>query len=559
MATVDGLVSRVRLELGDLATNFTTTLTGTGGTEYYVKAKPLEILGLSVKVNGVTQPQNGVGATGYTVDAMRGVITLNTAAATTDTIVVSGVHYRYFTTDDLTTFVSTAITQHTYNRTDNYGRQMTVTLLPGVEEYPIVILASVEALWALATDASFDINITAPDGVVIPRNQRFTQLSQIIAQRKAQYTELCAALNIGLYRIEMATLRRVSRTTNKLVPVYVPQEIDDSRKPERVYVPNDLMGRVPTPTTAQVYDIVLVQGDYWEAEFDFPNTMEALENYTIKAQVRTYPESPTLIASFNISLIYPIHGTGGTGTVSGSGASTTILDSAIATTDVGLLVSGTNIPSGAKVGTVTAGTSFILVNSAGTPITPTGAVSSVSLIGNTHKLLLALTPDISQKLPLKAYWDLQFTKSTGGNIWYEWTPIKGQVFADRQVTNDGTAPSSVVHIAGSVRTVSTYNISLSGVMTIDGVTLANGDRVLVNGQTDKTQNGIYIVNSSGAWARASDANSSSTLIPGLQVFVDKGATTYGETGWVLNNTTPVNVGADVITFVNTIQKGWNRN
>jgi hypothetical protein len=479
VATVDGLISRVRLEIGDLATSFTSTIQGNGGKEYYAKAKPLEAVGLTVTVDGASKAN----PTDFTVDVMRGVIKFNAVVATTSTIVVSGTHYRYFTTDDLTTFVNTAVTQHTYNRTDSYGRQMTVTLLPDVEEYPVMLLASIESLWSLATDSAFDINITAPDGVQIPRNQRFSQLSAIIGQRKAQYQDLCAQLNVGLWRLEMGTLRRVSRTTNKLIPVYVPQEIDDARKPERVYLQNDLTGRTPIPTTAQVYDIVLMQGDYWEAIFDFPDTMEALEDYTIKAQIRTYPESPTLIASFNVS----------------------IYDS------------------------------------------------------GTKKLKLALTPDVTQNFPLKAYWDLQFTKSTAGVVWYELTPIKGLVFADRQVTSDGNAPVSTVHIAGSVRTVSTYNISLSGLLTIDGVTLANGDRVLVNGQTTTYQNGIYIVNSSGAWVRATDADTSAELIPGLQVFVDKGATTYGETGWVLNNSTPVNVGTDPISFVMTIQRGWSRN
>ena len=67
----------------------------------------------------------------------------------------------------------------------------------------------------------------------------------------------------------MGTLRRVSRTTNKLVPVYMAQEIDDSRRPERVYIVNDLNGRAPLPTTVQILDLKMVKGDSWEIEFDF--------------------------------------------------------------------------------------------------------------------------------------------------------------------------------------------------------------------------------------------------------------------------------------------------
>jgi phage-related tail fiber protein len=52
----------------------------------------------------------------------------------------------------------------------------------------------------------------------------------------------------------------------------------------------------------------------------------------------------------------------------------------------------------------------------------------------------------------------------------------------------------------SVRAASTANIAtLSGPMTLDGVALVAGDRVLVKDQTTAGQNGIYVV-AAGAWA-----------------------------------------------------------
>ena len=53
------------------------------------------------------------------------------------------------------------------------------------------------------------------------------------------------------------------------------------------------------------------------------------------------------------------------------------------------------------------------------------------------------------------------------------------------------------------RVATTANISLSGLQTIDGVSLIEGDRVLVKNQTAGANNGIYDV-SSGAWTRATD-------------------------------------------------------
>jgi hypothetical protein len=310
VAVFSDLLSRVRLELGDTASQFTTKLTGDGTTkDFYLKVKPVDATYLTVTVNNVVQAN----PTNFTVEEHLGMIHFKVAPVANASIVVEGMHYRYFTTNELTVFIDTAVKQHTDNRTDSYGSGVTIASIPPVEEYPVALLAVLEALWALATDASFDINITAPDGVMIPRNQRFAQLSSIIQARKEQYRELCAALNIGLFRIEIGILRRVSRTTNKLVPVYMAQEIDDSSKPERVYIENNLKGRTPVPNTIGVYDIIITQGDSWKIEFDFPvdltsywdpETLWVIEGKTtLKAQVRTYPESPTMAAEMKITPI----------------------------------------------------------------------------------------------------------------------------------------------------------------------------------------------------------------------------------------------------------------
>lgn len=296
MAVLSDLLSRVRLELGDSAKQFTVTLTGNGVTkDFYMTVKPVDATYLTVKINGVAQAN----PTNFTVEENLGMIHFVTAPAENAVISISGTHYRYFTTNELTTFVNTAVTQHTDNRTDSYGSNITIASIPPVEEYPVALLATVNALWALATDASFDINISAPDGVQIPRSQRFSQLSNIIAQRQQQYRDLCSALNIGLWRIEMGVLRRVSRTTNKLVPIYMSQEIDDSTKPERVYIENNLKGRTPLPSNVGVYDIILTQGDTWAVPFDFPLD---LTNYLVKAQARTYPGAPVIAAEFTCTV-----------------------------------------------------------------------------------------------------------------------------------------------------------------------------------------------------------------------------------------------------------------
>lgn len=296
MAVFSDLLSRVRLELGDNAQQFTKTLLGDGTTkDFYIGVKPVQAYGLIVTVNGVSKTN----PTDFTLEESIGMIHFVTAPASGAAIVVTGTQWRYFTDTELTTFINTAVTQHTTNRTDSYGSQVTIANIPPIEEYPVALLAVIEGLWALATDAAFDINISAPDGVQIPRSQRFQQLSNIIGQRQQQYKDLCSALNIGLWRIEMGVLRRVSRTTNKLVPVYMAQEIDDSTIPERVYIENNLKGRTPLPSNVGVYDIVLTQGDVWSVPFDFPID---LTGYLVKAQARTYPGSPVVAAEITCTI-----------------------------------------------------------------------------------------------------------------------------------------------------------------------------------------------------------------------------------------------------------------
>lgn len=69
------------------------------------------------------------------------------------------------------------------------------------------------------------------------------------------------------------------------------------------------------------------------------------------------------------------------------------------------------------------------------------------------------------------------------------------------------------------------NLTLSGTQTIDGVALAVGDRVLAKNQTSSANNGIYVV-ASGAWTRATDADSSAELA-GAIVRVQQGTTNGG--------------------------------
>jgi hypothetical protein len=83
----------------------------------------------------------------------------------------------------------------------------------------------------------------------------------------------------------------------------------------------------------------------------------------------------------------------------------------------------------------------------------------------------------------------------------------------------------------SVRAASTGNVTISGPGTsLDAITLANGDRVLLKNQTLPAENGIYIFNGSGtALTRAPDANTF-TEVEAAVVIVEEGTANLG-TSW----------------------------
>ena len=93
----------------------------------------------------------------------------------------------------------------------------------------------------------------------------------------------------------------------------------------------------------------------------------------------------------------------------------------------------------------------------------------------------------------------------------------------------------------------TANITLSGLQTIDGVTVVAGNRVLVKSQTAPAQNGIYLA-SATAWSRAPDADTWDELISAL-VFVESGSTLAGS-AWYCTIQRGGTLGVTAITWSN---------
>lgn len=98
----------------------------------------------------------------------------------------------------------------------------------------------------------------------------------------------------------------------------------------------------------------------------------------------------------------------------------------------------------------------------------------------------------------------------------------------------------------SVRVATTANITLSGLQTVDGVSLAVNDSVLVKDQSTGSQNGLYLAQS-GAWTRRSDADVNAEVTAGLSVMVTEG-TTNADSQWRLTTNDTIVIGTTSLTF-----------
>ena len=109
--------------------------------------------------------------------------------------------------------------------------------------------------------------------------------------------------------------------------------------------------------------------------------------------------------------------------------------------------------------------------------------------------------------------------------------------------------SSVSDYKDSVRVATRSNVNLSAnVLTIDGVTLADKDRVLLLGQTTQSQNGIYMWSvSTSRLTRSLDADSIFELSPGNKVYVEEG-NSHAKSTWTLITNGVINPGSTNLVF-----------
>lgn len=245
-------ISRVRLEIGDPAQPFLTQSLGDGMTSLYDLPKQnIDPLSVTVFIVSGAITTNLVLGTDYTIEPELGYLQLTNPVPNGASIVTEGRAWSLFTDDDLTTIINDSVIQHCFGRnakerirTKNgflsYRESpLNLSNLPMIEEPLIIMLSTLNTLWTLANDAATDADIVTAEGTVVNRTARYRQLMSHINDLQERYERYCGQLNVGVFRTETMKLRRVSRTTNRLVPVFTSREYDDMRWPVREVSPVD--------------------------------------------------------------------------------------------------------------------------------------------------------------------------------------------------------------------------------------------------------------------------------------------------------------------------------
>lgn len=124
-------------------------------------------------------------------------------------------------------------------------------------------------------------------------------------------------------------------------------------------------------------------------------------------------------------------------------------------------------------------------------------------------------------------------------------PVSALQAATKQYVD---ANASGQRVKDAVRVRSTANISLSTgtLLTIDGVVLVAGDRVLVMNQTAGAENGVYIAGA-GAWTRATDFDGAGEVVGGATFWINEG-TSWADNAFTLTTNDVIVIGTTPLTF-----------
>lgn len=165
----------------------------------------------------------------YDLDGRNSLLRLRAPLINAYKILVEGYHYEWIGTTDLDFYADMAIHMDTHGMIADAGN-----LAPAVVDL-VGVHTLVEALWGLMSEFARDIDVITSESVHIQASQRFRMVSSLLDHWEQEYRDRASTLNIGLNAIEVFNMRRVSRTTERFVPLYRSREFGDIGPIERLW------------------------------------------------------------------------------------------------------------------------------------------------------------------------------------------------------------------------------------------------------------------------------------------------------------------------------------
>ena len=256
MTIIENLMDGARSQIRDFPVFFQTSAgrVDANTRTYQLPHKNVSPSGLAAwATDGTTQVDGALDSAadpttfGFALDERNGLLRITRQPSPAFTanmgVNVEGYYFEWVSHRDMLFHTTNTIAEHAYGRDE-----FSVETVSDVEADIISLGAAVDALSALLVEYARDIDINTPEAISLPLSIRFRQTYQLLHGPDGilgRYKEKSHMLNVGLDRITMVKMRRVSRMTNRLVPLYTDREYDDLALPERQFPP---VGR-QAPTT----------------------------------------------------------------------------------------------------------------------------------------------------------------------------------------------------------------------------------------------------------------------------------------------------------------------
>jgi hypothetical protein len=163
---------------------------------------------------------------------------------------------------------------------------------------------------------------------------------------------------------------------------------------------------------------------------------------------------------------------------------------------------------------------------------------SLDVNGTVRASTSLITPVIGNSAGITANNTWTFTSNVNVPV----TPVDATHAASKQYVDDTVLTG--LRLGASIKTVATSNVGLSGLSAVNGYTPIAGDRILVIGQTNATENGVYDA-ASGGWTRSTDSDTDAEL-RGYQYLITAG--TYINARYGNTNQSAITIGTTNITY-----------